>query len=273
MTLEAGTLLDGSPSNRRTDPLGDTSSSVGKALSLLNAFIGANNEVLGVSEIARRAGVAKSTAHRLLAVLEGHGLVERAGDGWLLGAHLFRLGNTVAMCRPHRLRDRALPYMQALHIATQAMVNLGVLHGPQVLYIEKLAARGGLESPARVGGCMPIYCTAIGKAMLAFSPDDLFDSVVAAGMPGRTTQTITSPDVLRQELVQIRRTGFAIDRQESKVGMACVAAPILRDGRPVAGLSVSVDIRRGLPQQFVPRLLRTAGLIAARLQVGEDDLR
>jgi DNA-binding IclR family transcriptional regulator len=234
----------------------DVSTSVGKALSLLNAFLGTGNTALGVSEIARRAGVAKSTAHRLLIVLETHGLVERAGQGWLPGTHLFRLGNTVAICRPERLRDRALPFMQDLYTETQTVVNLGVLHDTQVLYVEKLMSREPVNSPARVGGCMPVYCTAVGKAMLAYSPPELFDRVTAAGMPQLTRRTITTREGLALELAKVRQAGFALDQQESAVGLVCVAAPIVRDGHVLGALSLSLNVRRGLPQHYVPRLLK-----------------
>jgi DNA-binding IclR family transcriptional regulator len=250
----------------------DTSTSVGKALSLLNAFLGSSNTVLGVSEIARRSGVAKSTAHRLLAVLESYGLVERAGDGWLPGTHLFRLGNTVSMCRPKRLRDQALPHMQELYLETRTMVNLAVLHGTQVLYVEKLVAREALDSPASVGGCMPIYCTAVGKAMLAFSPRELFDQVVKAGMPARTTRTVTTEAALAAELVQIRRMGYALDLQESKSGLACVAAPIIQNGVVIGGLSLSLHVRRGQPQQYVPKLMRAARAVSDSIEPAQQEV-
>jgi DNA-binding IclR family transcriptional regulator len=244
---------------------GDTSTSVGKALLMLDAFLGPGNAPLGVSEIARRAGVAKSTAHRLLAVLEEHGLVQRTGDQWLPGTHLFRIGNAVPMCRPHRLRDQALPHMQNLYLETHAMVNLAVLHGTQVLYVEKLASRRAVDSPAAVGACMPAHCTALGKAMLAHSGPELVDAVVAAGLRPRTTRTITSAAGLAAELDQVRRTGFALDRQEATVGLVCTAVPILRDGEVAGALSLSLDVRRGLAQQHVPRLRQAAQAIARAL--------
>lgn len=248
---------------------GDTSTSVGKALSLLDAFLGSSHSALGVSEIARRAGVAKSTAHRLLAILESHGLVERSGDRWLPGAHLFRIGNAVPICRPRRLRDQALPHMQSLYVETHAMVSLAVRHHAQILYVEKLTSREWLDSPAAVGDCLPMHCTALGKAILAHSGPDLFDEVVAAGLRPRTTRTITTPDALAQELRQIRRAGFALDRQEARVGLVCAAVPIRREGRVSGALSLSFDVRRGLPQQYVPRLQRAAQAIS--LAVAADE--
>jgi IclR family KDG regulon transcriptional repressor len=243
----------------------DTSTSVGKALSMLDAFLGSSTTSLGVSEIARRASVAKSTAHRLLIVLESHGLVRRIGDRWLPGTQLFRIGNAVSICRPRRLRDQALPHMQHLYVETHAMVSLAVLHQAQVLCVEKLASRETIDSPATVGGCLPLHSTALGKAMLAYSDPDLFDSVVAGGLRARTTRTITSAAVLAGELAQIRRVGFALDQQETTVGLVCAAVPILREQRVIGAISLSLDVRRGLPQQHVPRLRRVAEAIAGSL--------
>ncbi len=235
-----------------------TSTSVGKALASLNAFLGTTNTVLGVSEIARRAEVAKSTAHRLLTLLEGHGLVERAGAGWLLGTHLFRLGNTVPICRPNHMRDQALPIMQDLHQASEGMVNLAVPHDGQILYIEKLASREPLDSPAAVGACLPMYCTALGKAMLAYSPNWLFDTVVAGGLKARTTGTITNPVDLMRDLGRVRRAGFAVDNQESKVGLMCIAAPIVKNGRVLGAMSLSLPARHGVPLTLTARVRRAA---------------
>jgi DNA-binding IclR family transcriptional regulator len=242
-----------------------TSTSVGKALSILNAFVGSSSTVLGVSEIARRADIPKSTAHRLLTLLEGHGVVERAGTGWLLGTHMFRLGNTVPLCRPHHLRDQALPIMQDLHQASGSIVSLAVPHDGQVLYVEKLTAREPLDSPAAVGGCQPFHCTAVGKAMLAHSPDRLLHDVVAAGLRPRTSETITDPVVLARDLDRVRRLGFAVDNQEAKVGLACIAAPVLRDGRIQGALSLSLPARHGVPMSLIARVRAAADALARQL--------
>lgn len=248
-----------------------TSTSVGKALAILNAFLGTTNTVLGVTEIARRADVAKSTAHRLLTLLEGHGLVERTAAGWLLGTHLFRLGNTVPVCRPNHMRDQALPIMQDLHQASETMVNLAIPHESQVLHIERLAAREPLDSPATVGSCLPMYCTALGKAMLAYSPAWLLDAVVAAGLKPRTSATITDPALLARDLARVRRNGFAIDNQELKVGLMCAAAPIVKNGRVLGALSLTLPARHGVPITLPARVRRAAEDLA-RVLTYEDDV-
>lgn len=249
-----------------------TSTSVGKALALLNAFLGSSHTVLGVSEIARRADVAKSTAHRLLTVLEGHGLVQHVGAGWLLGSHLFRLGNSVSMCQPDHLRDRALPFMQELHAMSVGTVCLAVPHGAEVLYVAKLPGRQPIDTPAVVGGCMPMHCTALGKAMLAFSATHLFDRVVAEGLTARTTRTITDPPALEAELRRVRASRMALDDQECKSGLACIAAPVVRDGRVLGALSVSLPSRQGPGRSLAMHVVQAAEGLSASLAYVDDVL-
>jgi DNA-binding IclR family transcriptional regulator len=242
----------------------DTATSVGKALSILNAFLGAPQSVLGVSEIARRAGVAKSTAHRLLLTLGSHGLVERVADGWRTGPHLFRLGNTVPVCRPRNFRDQALPYMQDLFMSTMTMVNLAVPHENQALIVEQQLTHKDIRTPAFVGGCLPMYCTAIGKAMLAHLPGHVFDAVVANGLRARTTRTVTDAEALAAELDRVRRTGYAMDLQETKVGLICVAAPILAGGKVIGALSLSLETG-AVSEYHVKRLQQAAASMSAAL--------
>ncbi|MDG4834306.1 IclR family transcriptional regulator [Solwaraspora sp. WMMD1047] len=240
----------------------DVSTSVGKALALLNTFSNGTSGVLGVSEIARRAGVAKSTAYRLLCILESHGLVEREGDRWLLGAQLFRLGNLVPVCRPRKLRDRALPHMQDLYEATHATIQLAVPHGHQVLYLEKIYGHNHLDSPSTVGGLMPMYCTAVGKAMLSRADAQTVAEVVAGGLTPLTPRTITDPTRLANELATARRTGYAVDRQEARLGLTCVGAPILEHGVVTGALSLSVPAGRLVPDRSVEAVRHAAQLIS-----------
>jgi len=228
--------------------------SAGKAFALLNVFIGSKEAVLGVSEIARRAGVAKSTAHRLLLVLEENGMVERFEERWRLGAHVFRLGNAVSVCRPRRLRDRALPYMHDLHQQTRGCVQLAVPHGTEVLYVEKVFGHGDNTTPSYVGGTMPMTCTGVGKAILAHAGPDLLEQVLSAPLPRLTSRSISSPQALLAELETVRAAGFALDRQEARAQLVCVAAPIMQGRSCVAAMSISVTAQRGNPQVWAQRL-------------------
>ena len=160
--------------------------SVGKALRLLAAFRGITPPA-GVSELARRAGLPKSTAFRFLADLEEVGFVERDGSDYRLGISLFELGSRVWVCRPNGLRDSAMHHMSELHVRTGLSAHLGVLEGTEVVHIAKVnhtvqTMRGHLQPGSR----RPATCSALGKAILAFSGKDTVRNVVESGLERRT---------------------------------------------------------------------------------------
>lgn len=130
-----------------------------------------------LSAIARRTGLPKSTAHRIVDVLAVQGLLEHTADGWVLGRALFELGDLVPIKR--RLRETALPFMQDLYEATHETVHLAVRDVLDVLYAEKIRGHAGIDVPSRVGGRLPLSCTGVGKTLLAFSPLGLVDEVLA----------------------------------------------------------------------------------------------
>lgn len=235
--------------------------SVGKALALLEVFAG-SEDALGVSEVARRAGLPKSTAYRLLAVLEEWGLLEREGVRYCLGRRLFEWGNWVRDCWPRSLRDIALPYMADLFERTHETVHLAVLDGFEVLYIEKIYGHNQVRTPSRVGGRVDAYCSALGKAMLAFGSDQTLQQVVKRLRP-HTPYTIVVPDVFLQEVASVRKAGFAIDREEIAAGLTCVAAPICDErGRAFAAISISGLTGRFDPVQKASTVKQTANAIA-----------
>jgi DNA-binding IclR family transcriptional regulator len=232
--------------------------SVGKALALLEAF-DQLDAYLGVSELARRTSLPKSTAFRLLAILEEHGLIERQGTRYCLGKRLFELGNRVPDCRPRALRDKALPFISELYELTHETVHLAVLDGADVLYVEKLFGRQQVKAPSSVGGRVPAYCSAIGKALLAWSGPTALEATLARGLAPRTGYTIVSPARLVDELALVRAQGVAFDREESNLGINCVAAPIItRNGRVVGGLSVCGGTGRFAPDEWVEAVARAA---------------
>lgn len=193
---------------------------------------------LTVSEIARRTGLAKSTTSRLVAELITYHFLEAQGTAIMLGLRFFELGQKSV--RAHTLRRLAYAHMEELRRTTGHTVHLAVLDAGEVVYIEILPSRSSPMLPSRVGGRLPAHATAIGKSMLAFSPPAMTEDHIAAGLAKVGPHTITNPDTLKAELWHIRSTGFAIEREESGAGVACVATPILvRDGEPIAGISVS----------------------------------
>lgn len=246
----------------------DEQRSVGdRMLLILDTVAGSPGEI-GLSELARQTGMKKATVHRLATDLVAHRMLERGGYGYRLGLHLFELGEHVPASR--RLRATALPYMADLLTATGEIVQLGVLDGTDVVYVEKLTGRGSVSTPSAVAVRLPAYCTGLGKAILAFSHEDAVERVLAAPMPAHTSTTITDPARFRRELEKIRSTGIAYDREEGTCGIACVAAAIVvesyvgRDGhRAVAGLSVTGPAHRLRPTRLAAAV-RTAALSISR---------
>jgi len=228
---------------------------------LLEAF-GPDGRELGLAELARRAKLPKATTFRLTSQLVGLGALERNGDAYRLGLRLFELGATVA--RQRRLRDAALPFMEDLYEATHETIHLGVLAGLDVLYIEKIAGRRGSAVRTQVGTRKPLYCTALGKAILSHADPSLLEAVVDAGISRHSPHTLTSPHRLAEELSIAATDGVAYDREEYRLGTTCVASPLLDRGRLAVGaLSVT-----GLTGRFYPEraaaAVRTAALGLSR---------
>ncbi len=153
-------------------------SSLMRGLSLLDAF-GAEDKELSLTQIAQRSGLPKSTTHRLVADLLSWGGLERTGSGLRLGLRLFELGRFVPVQR--ELAEVARPYLDDLYNITQKTVNLAVLSNTEVVYVEKIESP---DSPtaSRAGSRLPVHCTALGKAMLAFSPPALSDQIIQSGL-------------------------------------------------------------------------------------------
>ncbi|SCG78036.1 IclR family transcriptional regulator [Micromonospora inositola] len=218
----------------RAEPLG----SVEKALIVLDAFR-TGYPVIGLSEIARRTGLAKTTALRLLTSLEESGYLKRVGTQYRLDWRVLELGRGAMHCEPGGLRDIALPYLSELHVESGSTVNLAVLDGPDVLYLIRIHRGGSMKLPGGIGARVPATCTALGKAILAFRPAETVQTVVANGMSALTKHSLTTPGLLAAQLARVREEGLAFEREESAVGVVCIAAPILHRGTAVAAISVS----------------------------------
>ncbi len=239
--------------------------SVGKALQMLDVFLGAA-EPLSLSEIARRVGLPKSTAFRLLGQLTGSGYVVRDGNKYSLSLHLFELGNHFARDGVTGLRQVAAPYLGGLFQHVGFVVNLAVLDGGEILYVDKIHGPRAPRTPSGVGGRMPALTTALGKSILAFSADDVVGAALAGLAARLTPYTVTAPGLLRNQLGRVREQGVAYDREESALGLTCVGAPVLIGGRPRAAISVSGPTGRFAPESVAPLVLRTANLIAAEFK-------
>ena len=220
------------------------------------------DEGLGVSELARRANLPKSTVSRIAADLVEQRFLDRDGDKLHLGVRLFELGQTVE--QPRRLRQLALPVLTDLRDAIGQTVHLAVLEGADVVFIAILRGEPTATPLARVGGRLPAHATALGKAILAFSPPAVVDRIAHGGLAQRTPQTISEPSALLHELAEIRRSGVAVEREECATGRSCIASPILGlGGAPIAAVSVAGSVEAMTPDR-VASAVRTAGMTLGR---------
>ena len=246
------------------------SSVLARAAAVVAAF-DEDHPALGIAEIARRTALPKSTVHRLVAELVELRVLDRdegAKGRYRLGMWLFELGELVPSHRS--LSDAALPIMEDLLEATHQRIHLAVLDGIDVVYVEILGAVD-VELASRTGGRIPAHATGVGKAMLAYAPQAVVSERLEAGLPRLTPRTITTPGALARELQDIRTEGTAYDREESHVGISCVAAPVFGSNRRVrAGLSITgrtsaIDpVRYGVAVRTaaftLSRVLRESGL-------------
>jgi DNA-binding IclR family transcriptional regulator len=224
------------------EPIRDDRAAIDKAFSLLSTLGEHSASPLGVSELARRTQLSKSTAFRVLGMLERNAMVERVGAKYRLGARLHELGSSVYAPGHERLRDLLLPFLVDLFEATRRTVHLASLHGSDVVYLAKLYGHGTAAAPSRIGSRLPAHCTAVGKVLLAYDAKAA-TAALATPLIGLTPRSICEPDSLAAELTRVRRDGVAMDHEESRLGLTCVAAPVMgRSGRPLAAMSVSAPL-------------------------------
>src|SRR4051794_15194913 len=243
-------------------------SSVASAIRLLKVFSEDAVEI-GISDLARRLGIAKSTAHRLAVTLVSEGLLEqdRGSGKYRLGVALFRLGALVR--QRMEVSNEARPFLYDLREKINESVHLAILDGIQIMYVYHLESTHAIRMRSDLGVRKPAYCTAEGQAMLAYAPPDLIEQVIAEGLAPRTPQTTTTADKFLRALALVRQRGCAIEDEESELGMVCVAAPIRDDaGAVVAAVGIAGPVTR-LSKKAVttvmPHVIATADLVAARL--------
>ena len=224
--------------------------SVERAVAILNAF-SAEEPELGVTELADRLDLHKSTVHRFLVNLEAAGLVERNRHTarYRLGLRIFELGGLVL--QQMSLWDEALPFLEGLVRDSGETGHLAVLDGGEAVYIEKVEARKALRIPSAIGRGYPAHATSLGKLLLAHLTADARDLVLAErGLARCTPNTITGRDQLNTELDLIRSQGFAVDDEEYEEGLRCIGAPIVgHTGHVVAAIGIGGPVTRVTPRR------------------------
>lgn len=243
-----------SSGNDRESPYSSTV--LGKTALVLRAFT-TEDQGLRLADLGRRTGLPKTTLHRLCGDLVAAGFLDRTGDTYRLGRLMFELGMRASVERD--LLEVATPYLEELRALVNETVHLGVREGIEVVYIAKLTGHRQAVAPSRRGGRLGLYCTAVGKALLAYASPDVVDSVIANGLRRRTPRTITNPKVLSEQLAQVRETGVAYEYEESRVGLVCVGSPIFGpSGEVVAAVSVAGPVTRFHPGTHADQVKRTA---------------
>ncbi|HEX6844962.1 MAG TPA: IclR family transcriptional regulator [Actinomycetota bacterium] len=230
--------------------------SVRRAVSALEQISEAGE--LGVTELGRRLGVHKATASRLVATLAERGLLERdpVSEKYRLGFGLIRLAGA-AMAGLDIVRI-AHPILEDLAERTRETVNLGVLSGEGVVYIDQVTGTRSIVAVSWVGRRTPLHCSSNGKVLLAHLPASERDEHLAAPLEPMTPRTVTDPAVLAAQLEEVVRRGYAQTMEELEEGLNAVAAPIRQaDGQVAAALSVSGPAFRMRPMDL-PRMARFA---------------
>lgn len=225
--------------------------SLDRAVSVLEV-LGESDTPLSLAEICQRMDLHKSTAHRSLMVLERSALIERTLENrFRLGLKLYELGNRAV--EQIDLRARVHPFFRRLAAQVGETVHLSVLQKTSVVYLDKVEPNRRVCMSSKTGTSNPVYCTSMGKAMLAFQPEEVIEQIVAKiRFVRHTPKTLTTRDALLKALERIRRRGYAIDDEEIERGVRCVGAPIFNENhRAIAAVSVSGPASR-ITVQSVP---------------------
>jgi len=227
--------------------------SLARAVSVLE-MLGESDTPLSLSDLCRIMNLHKSTAHRSLMVLEQSGLIERTPENrFRLGLKLYELGNRAV--EQIDLKMRVRPYMARLSVRIGETVHLGVLQKSSIVYIDKAGPNRKVCTSSKSGTSNPAYCTSMGKAILAFLPEDEIEHIIAGLRFVRHTEnTLCTREDLLKSLEKIRRRGYSIDDEEIELGVRCIGAPIFnQDHRAIAAISVSGPTLR-ISVQSVPAL-------------------
>jgi len=219
--------------------------SIRRALKVLSAF-SLEEPFLGVSEIAKKLDLPKSSVHWLLQVLQEEGYVcqDPKTNKYRLSVKLFHLGSIAA--NTMNINYVARPVMERLRDATEETVNLYVLDGFDRVCIEQAEGIHLVRQVVRLGQKIPAYCGAAGKVLVAWQGEDFIEGLIAHTKLKRLTKNTISDVVLfKEELAKIRKQGYAVSCGERDIEVAAVAAPVFdEEGKVLASLSVSGPVSR-----------------------------
>ncbi len=223
------------------------STTVAKAISILEILASNSDAGVTLAKLCSLTEIPKSTAHRYLVTLQELGLAERkSNDRYYLGTKVIELAGAYLL--KSDLRNESQAALNELAEITGETVHLAIPSGTEVVYVAKVESKHALAMFSHIGARLPMHCTALGKAILAFSNSAELHAIITKPLITRTPNTITSVEALEQELTIIRAQGYAIDNEENETGIRCVGAPIFDyTSRPIGAISVSAPRDRMEP--------------------------
>jgi len=250
----------------RTDAPPYLTATLAKGLDVLEAL--AEREEAGLTELANEIGLSGPTLFRILATLTAAGYVQKSAGRYRVSLKMWELGARAV--RRLNLGELARPAMERVVRASDEAAHLAMLQGRDVLIIDKVDAAQAVRVDTYVGQRAPAHCSATGKAILAFEPAHRLSEFLGQPMAGYTDTTITDPQALERELADVRRRGYALNRQEWRREVCAVAVPIRNHANSVVGsLSLTMPTARFIDaiitDRFVPLLMHEAATISAAL--------
>ncbi len=239
--------------------------SVDRALQIIET-LAEDDEGYRLGDLAVRTGLSTSTAHRLLTTLEKRRFVQfdRTCSKWHVGAQSFAVGATFT--RRRNFVALAMPYLRKLRDMTRETANLAVVDDASIIVLTRVESREIMRSLTKVGGRVAMVASGVGKAVLATYTDEDVSAIIRRhGMPRLTEKSIVRASDLFRELTAVRAQGYAVDDEEARMGLRCVAAVVFNDcGEPQAAISISGMTSR-VTAERVPELGSAVRDVAAEL--------
>ena len=244
--------------------------SIEKGLNIIS-LLSQHGSPLKLEELVRISGVRKTSCFRILQTLTraGFALKDKDTGGYFIGPKMIAIGLTALESRG--IRQLALPFMKEIRKATGATVNLAILSGAEVIFVERLQSAYIVEGNLSVGSRLSAHLSSMGKAILAHLPEAELDVVLKQiRFEKKTEKTISSIRALKEALRKIREAGFALNEEELETGLFAIAVPLLNHtGVAVAALNISFLLtrhsREDAMRNFCPLMLRKGREISAMM--------
>lgn len=243
---------------------------VERALEVLMCFTSQTPE-LTMTQISEMVGINKSTIHRLLATLEGKRFVERDQVTGMYRPGIRLLQMAFLTLEHNDLRRLAAPFLHKLCDQFRENVNLSVLDDTDVVYLDVIESPQRVKLAAMPGQRLPAFCTASGKAILAFLPEEKIQDILARGIPRYTQNTLTTEEAFLDDMRRTRERGYAFSEQEFEDGINAIAAPICH--HPIASVSIAGPAYRLTRERMIEigsTLLETVKEIALEIEVANN---